>query len=507
MKTRVAWFTAIVITLGLGVALSQSPGPTGKLVIVQTQDPHSWDPIDTFLLSWGMVGSNIFDGLVDRGPDLKIKPGLALRWTFLKNNSVIRFTLRQGVKFQNGEDFDASAVKFTFDRLLGPEGAKGPQQANYTAIKQVNIINKYVVDFIMDRPDPVIITKLAGYGAKIVAPKYYSEVGDEKFNNLPVGTGPFRPTEYVKDDHLTLEAFPEYWGGSPKVKTVIYRFIPEAATRVAELQAGRADIVQGVPVSLASVVKGIADAQLVPVGTTTVTELRFNTSMKPMDDIRVRKAMIYAVDRDTIIKTILQGYGKPIASFQGEISWGFDPKLKPLPYDPEKAKALLAEAKVPAGTELEIDFTDTDVQFREVAQGIAGYLQAVGMKVNLKTFEQNTYFSDIIPKNKTGHMYNFGWGGWTLDFDNTAYLLYHKGEYWNPVFSDPKVETLLEKERSTYNQKARQKTMQELARYLQDIAIEMPLYQGVNLWGMSKRVSGWVVPPDDRNRLLNVAVK
>ena len=242
MKTRVAWFTAIVITLGLGVALSQSPGPTGKLVMVQTQDPHSWDPIDTFLLSWGMVGSNIFDGLVDRGPDLKIKPGFALRWTFLKNNSVIRFTLRQGVKFQNGEDFDASAVKFTFDRLLGPEGAKGPQQANYTAIKQVNIINKYVVDFIMDRPDPVIITKLAGYGAKIVAPKYYSEVGDEKFNNLPVGTGPFRPTEYVKDDHLTLEAFPGYWGGSPKVKTVTYRFIPEAATRVAELQAGRAHL-------------------------------------------------------------------------------------------------------------------------------------------------------------------------------------------------------------------------------------------------------------------------
>ena len=269
----------------------------------------------------------------------------------------------------------------------------------------------------------------------------------------------------------------------------------------------RVDIVQGVPVSLAGVVKGIADAQLVPVGTTTVTELRFNTSIKPMDDVRVRRAMIYAVDRDTIIKTILQGYGKPIASFQGEISWGFDPKLKPLPYDPVKAKALLAEAGVSAGTEVEINFTDSDVEFREVAQGIAGYLQAVGLKVNLKTFEQNTYFSDIIPKNKTGHMYNFGWGGWTLDFDNTAYLLYHKGEYWNPVFSDPKVEALLEQERSTYNQKARQKTMQELARYLQEIAIEMPLYQGVTLWGMNKRVSGWVVPPDDRNRLAGVAVK
>lgn len=498
---------ALVTILGLGAALSQSPTPTGKLVIAQGQDPHSWDPIDTFLLSWGMVGSNIFDGLVDRGPDLKLKPGLAERWVFLQNNSVIRFTLRRGVKFQNGELFDANAVKFTFDRLLGPDGAKGPQQANYTAIKEVRVVSNYVVDFIMDRPDPVIITKLAGYGAMIVPPKYLKEVGNEKFGLMPIGTGPFKVTEYVKDDHLTLEAFPGYWGGSPKVKTVTYRFIPEPATRVAELQAGRADIVQGVPVSLSSVVKGIGDADLVPVGSPTVIELRFNTAMKPTDDVRVRKALIQAVDRDAIIKTILQGYGKPIASFQGENSWGFDPNLKVLPYDPEKVKAALAEAKVPANTELEMNFTDTDTQFREVAQAIAGYLQAVGFKVSLKTYEQNTYFSDIIPKNKTGQLYNFGWGGWTLDFDNTAFLLYSKGQYWNPVFTDPKVEALLEKERNTYKQDVRQKTMQELSRYLQDIAIEMPLYQVVNLWGANKRVSGWVAPPDDRIRLLNVSVK
>ena len=220
MNVRFKLFSVLLLALGLGVAVSQSPGPTGKLVIAQTQDPHSWDPIDTFLLSWGMVGSNIFDGLVDRGPDLKIKPGLAERWVFLKNNSVIRFSLRKGVKFQNGEEFDAGAVKFTFDRLLGPEGAKGPQQANYTAIKEVKIINNYLVDFIMDRPDPVIITKLAGYGAKIIPPKYYNEVGDEKFNNLPVGTGPFRPTEYVKDDRLTPPALrsPRHRRAGPRVE-------------------------------------------------------------------------------------------------------------------------------------------------------------------------------------------------------------------------------------------------------------------------------------------------
>ena len=132
----------------------------GTLTVSSPQDPGSWDPIDTFLVNWASVATNIFDGLTYRGPDLKLVPGLATSWEVLDNGMRIRFKLREGVKFHDGEPFNAAAVKFTFDRLLGPEGAKGPQQSNYNSIGSVEIVDDKTVDFKMKVADPVILTKL-----------------------------------------------------------------------------------------------------------------------------------------------------------------------------------------------------------------------------------------------------------------------------------------------------------------------------------------------------------
>ncbi len=503
---------ALVVVLG-GLAASvpvgaQSPAQSRgrSLVIVQAQDPQSWDPIATFLLSWGMVGSNLFDGLVDRGPDLVLRPGLATSWSWIAKD-VLQFKLRRGVTFHDGEPFDAQAVKFTFDRLLGPEGAKGPQQGNYKSIDHVQVVDRYTVNLVMKTEDPVIITKLAGYGAMIVPPKYIQEHGSAYFGSHPVGTGPFKFVEYRKDDHLTLAANGSYWNGAPRVFAVTYRFVPEAATRVAELQAGGADIAQGVPVSQASVVKSDPNLVLMPVGSPTVLEIRFDPSKPPAGDIRFRKAVIAAIDVQTIIQTILQGYGHRVSTFQSPLSFGNDPALTPYPFDPQRAKQLLAEAGVKPGTEVALSFPSNNADFREAAQAMVSELAAVGLRLALQPVEQVTYFSDTIPHAKTGQMYEFGWGGWTLDFDNTAYLLYHKGEYWNPVFSDAEVEKYLAQERSTNDQKARLQAFRALDRRLYDLAIDFPLWQQVNLWGANKRVRGFVAPPDDRVRLLSVSVE
>jgi peptide/nickel transport system substrate-binding protein len=477
-----------------------------SLIIVQAQDPQNWDPIATFLLSWGMVGSNIFDALVDRGPDLKIRPGLATSWRWVGAN-VLQFKLRRGVTFHDGEPFNADAVKFTFDRLLGPEGAKGPQQGNYKSIDHVQVVDPYTVNFVMKEEDPVIVTKLAGYGAMIVPPKYVQEHGSAYFGANPVGTGPFKFVEYRKDDHLTLAANPSYWAGTPKLSVVTYRFVPEAATRVAELQAGRADIAQAVPVSQANVVKNDANLTLMPVGSPTVTEIRFDPSKAPAGDVRFRKAVISAIDVQAIIQSILAGYGHRVSTFQSPLSFGNDPSLKPYAYDPGQAKQLLAEAGVKSGTEVTLSFPSNNADFREAAQAMVSYLQAVGLRLTLQPVEQVTYFSDTVPHAKTGQLYEFGWGGWTLDFDNTAYLLYHKGEYWNPVFSDADVEKYLVAERSTNVQQTRLTAFMQLDRRLYDLAIDFPLWQQVNLWGVNKRVQGFTAPPDDRVRLLPVSVK
>ncbi|UBV44686.1 ABC transporter substrate-binding protein (plasmid) [Deinococcus taeanensis] len=493
--------TALLGTVGSTLAQS------GTLTVATAQDPQNWDPIDTFLVAWGTVAHNIYDGLIIRSADLKLQPGLATKWTYLNGNKTLRFTLRKGVKFHNGEPFNAAAVKFSFDRLLGAEGKKGPQQANYTSIKQVKVVDPYTVDFILAQADPVLLTKLAGYGAMIVPPKYIKEKGGAYFDTHPVGTGPFRFVSYKNGESIKLQAFAEYWGGKPKVANLNFRFIEEPATRVAELQAGRVDIATAIPVAQAATVKSNTKLTLQAVASPTVQALRFNVTHGPTSDVRVRRALNHAVDTNAIIKSILQGYASPIASLQSSQSFGYDPALKSYPYDPVKAKALLAEAGIKPGTPIGIDFIGTDAVFREVAQAIAGFFQAVGLKPELKTYETNTFYSDIIPKNKTSNAYQMGWGGWTFDFDNTAYLLYHSKQFWNPDYTSKELDALLDKQHKLSDQAQRQVILRSIAKFTHDEAIDIPLYNQQDLWGVSKRVQGFQAPSDSLLHLNTVSVK
>ena len=161
-------FSRTMKAFGFTVAAALTPlmasgaQAAGTLTAAVAIDPGSWDPIDTFLVDWSSAANNIYDGLTARGADMKLKPALATSWEFLDNNSRIRFKLRENVKFHNGEPFNAAAVKFTFDRLLGEEGKKGPQQSNYNSIDRVEVVDDNTVDFIMKQADPVLLTKLAG---------------------------------------------------------------------------------------------------------------------------------------------------------------------------------------------------------------------------------------------------------------------------------------------------------------------------------------------------------
>ena len=179
------------------------------------------------------------------------------------------------MKFHNGEPFNAAAVKFTFDRLLGDEGKKGPQQANYNSVKEVRIVNPTTVDFILSQTDPVLLTKLSGYGAMIVPPGSVKAKGwYAYFNTHPVGTGPFKFVSYTSGQDIKLTANKAYWGGAPKVANVTYRFIEEPSTRVAELQAGRVDIATAIPVAQAATVKSNSSLSLQAVPSPTVQALR-----------------------------------------------------------------------------------------------------------------------------------------------------------------------------------------------------------------------------------------
>lgn len=502
--------TATALALILSATAFAAPAAAeGRLTISSPQDPGSWDPIDTFLVNWASVATNVFEGLTYRGPDMKLVPGLAEAWEELDDGKRIRFTLRQGVTFQNGEPFNADAVKFTFDRLLGEEGGKGPQQSNYTSISEVQVIDDKTVDFILKEPDPVLLTKLAGYGAMIVPPKYYTEVGDAEFNMKPIGTGPFKMTAYEPKIGVTLEAFPEYWGGAPKLSEVAYRFIAEPATAVAELQSGGVDLVipPTIPIGMIPTIEADDNLDIVSTAGPTVTALRFNTRDGITKDPNVRKALIMAVDRDTIVNSILGGQAQTIASFQGKDSFGYDPDLKPLPYDPVAAQKLLADAGVQPGATVEINTRGNDASFNEVAQAVAAYLSTVGIVATIKPYETNVLLNDIIPQGKTGAMFQQGWGGWTFDYDNTAYAMYHTGQKWNPYDSDPELDKLLEAQRPMTDRVQREKLLQDIAVYAADRALEMPLYNLNAIYAVNKRVENFTPAPDSRLKLNEVTVK
>lgn len=484
------------------------PALASTLTVSSPQDPGSWDPVDTFLVNWSSVATNIYDGLTYRAPDLTLQPGLATSWEQLDEGSRIRFHLRENVTFHNGESFNAESVKFTFDRLMGEEGKKGPQRSNYAAIQSVEVINPLTVDFHLNAPDPVLLTKLAGYGAMIVPPNYIKENGEEFFNTHPVGTGPFKFKTYEPKVRIDLSAYENHWGGAPKLDHLNYRFISEPSTAVAELQSGRVDLVipPTIPIGMISTIEDDPKLDVVTTASPTVFALRFNTRDGITKDERVRKALIYGVDRQAIIDSILGGQAAQISSFQSNISFGNDPDMAPLPYDPNKAMQLLKEAGVKPGTKLQIDIRGNDATFSEVAQAVASYLQIVGINATIKPYETNVLLNDIIPSGKTGAMFQQKWGGWTLDYDNTAYFMYHTGEKWNPYDSDSALDEMLESQRSITDMSKREEILQSIARYTADRALEMPLYSQDAIFGISKKVKDFTPVPDNRLRLNEVYV-
>lgn len=499
--------TIFVLAISLGcVTASLAASTEQHLKVGVVGDPHNWDPMDTYRLDWSAIATSVFEGLVERDLKAEIKPGLATSWDIDQAEKKIRFHLRKGVKFHNGDDFKADSVKYTFDRLLAPE-SKSPQKGNYSAIKEVKIVDDYTVDFLLNEIDAVLIVKLSGYAGVIVPKGYIEAKGDAHFNDHPVGTGPFKMTQYVPDQTVVLERFDDYWKQPlPTLDKVTFRVIPEASTRLAELQTHTIDISNKVEINQVSAVQNSPRVDVVKADTPSVYALRFDVLRKPVDDVRVREALALAIDMDTIVDTVLQGNARRINSFQSKLSFGYDDTIPVRPYDPKKAKQLLEAANYDFNQTLTLTTSASDTTFKEVTQAVQLYLKQIGIKTKLETVEFNVFINDMVPNRKAGHLFRQGWGGWTLDFDNTAYSLYHFGSKWCPDYNDKVVEQLLTEERTTMDQGIRKAAFTKMTHRLNETLPDIPLYQKVDLWGVNQRVKGFVAPVDGRMRFENVSI-
>ena len=515
MRTWKGWVWSVAFLVLL--APLAWAAPSGKVVVAQGVDPTTLDPHDHEETPALNVLLNLYDTLLVRDKDLKITPWLATSYKLI-NSTTWEFKLRQGVKFHNEEEFDAEAAKFSLERLANP--ALNLRMTALRIIDRVDVKDKYTIHIITKKPFPTLDAQLCLRGA-MVPPKYFKEKDKAFLARSPVGTGPFRFVKWVKDDQIELEANEQWWHGAPKIKTLIFRPIPEETTRMSALQTGEVDIATNVPPHL---VKEIKNHQRVTIASApsvrTIFIPIYNVQCEqsegawdcrkpypgPAANPKVRQAINYAVNIDAIIKEVLEGQAIRTATPLTSKHFGYDPKIKPFPHDPAKAKKLLAEAGYPNGIDLILHSPNGRYpKDKEVSEAVAGQLTQAGIRTQLKVYEWTTYMNNIAYRHGGGPMWLIGWGNTTWDADGTFIPMFRTGQllanYWNPDFN-----MLLDDAQTDMDPKKRLQMYSKASRFFLDDPPAIPLYQQIDNYGVSRKLQ-WTARPDERIEGFNISIK
>ncbi len=449
-----------------------------------------------------MLMDHISDTLIRADRSGKPMPWLALSW---KNIDPLTWelTLRRNVTFQNGEKFTARAVKFFYDVMNGPK-VPSPTKSNHTWVARVDIVDDYTVRIVSREPYPVAPLQLTM--AHMIPPDYVAKVGYDGYRRRPIGTGPYRLTDYVRDDHVTLEAYDGWWVGKPKIRTLIWRPIKEDAARVGALVAGEIDLAFDVPPELMPMVENSGSAKIKRVLSTRVYVLFLNTINKddPTTKRDVRAAINYAIDRDSLNKNILASTGAP-AAWLNPLTFGFDPDLKPIPYDPERAKKLLAAAGYPNGFDCVLDSPQGRfIKDQEMAEAIAGQLAKVGIRAQATTYEWGV-FTKRMWGHKSSPITLMAWvdGVNDPDIQNNRILL--TGGTWSQN-SDPELDTLINAIKTEMDADKRRALIIKQQEYMhQNFPIAYLLQIGI-ICGTSPKLAWWEPLPNDTHRFYRLNV-
>ncbi len=458
---------------------------------IPTLDPHMHSSRLAHIADY-----HLYDTLLYRSPKDNYKPGPGLATSIKSlNPTTWELKLRQGVKFHNGEPFNADAVKFTLDRVLDP-ATKSVTRGNFTWIKEVKVVDEYTVQLITAKPFPAAPEFLTL--AYIVPPKYLKAVGDEEFSRKPVGTGPYKFVEWKKAEHLIVEANPGYWKDSPKgmpqIKTIVFRTIPETTTQIAELLSGGVDIIRNVPPDQIAVVKDSANARISATKILRVNSLMLDSagraSNTPLTNQKVREAIAYAINVDEMLKTILGGYAERTATGVNPLHFGFDPSIKPYPYDPERAKKLLAEAGYPNGFEITFNtYSGSITSVDQMADAITGYLAKVGIKAKRRHLEDVGLWTKMGQEGKMEGIQYYSWGSNSIfDADAILYALHYSKEPLSYT-KDAVLDQLLDEGRTSVDPKKRQEAYAKAQKLMHEKVYWVPINVQYTIEGVNKKLN------------------
>ncbi len=477
-----------------------------RLTVAQGFDPQSLWPNATTNAETYNVGTPIVESLfwLDAS-DNKIKPLLALSYTQDTPTQII-VKLRPGVKFSNGEPMNADAVIFSFNILI--DAKQTPAYTRYfeTFTKATKIDDLTVR---METKTPVPPMELTLSLFFVVPPKYWTEVGGaDAYGRKPIGTGPFLFESWVRDAQVVMKKNPSYWGKAPEgIDELVFKPVPDDNSRVAGLIAGEYDVINNVPVSETVDLKKRSNIKVLPVNAFAITTLILSSleeDKSPLQDVRVRQAINYAIDKQAIIDSLFMGSANPLnGQLLRKAQLGYNPNLTDYPYDIKKAKELLTAAGYPNGFEVRFKVpVGSYQQGQEVAEAVAGMLEAVGIKARIQLIEAGEYLRQLRAR-ELGPMAMSG----SQPPDDPHFQMSQYHSTWRYAYiRDPKLDKFINDGEVEMDKEKRARIYQEASAYLREIAPVAFLYNGVNYFASSAKVNNLHPRGDARFFFYNVSL-
>lgn len=509
-------------------APTQAPSPTDTPVpkeqvlrIGRPVDSAGLDPQGPAGRDEQLVQAQIYDSLVFLDNNSNALPALATSWEVSDDGLSWTFHLREDVKFHNGEPFNAEAVRFTLDRFTGKEPGRD-KAVYYTQLQQIDhteVVDEFTVRIILTQPFAPILRNLGHHAAGMLPPQYTREKGED-FTTAPVGTGPFKFVSWNRDDEIVLERNPDYWrSGEPKLDRVIFKVIPEGSARVAALQTGQVDFIDNVPLEVISQIESDPNLAMVE----RIPSLRnvfvsMNVSEEPFTDIRVREALVHAVNIEELVSSLMGDAALPARPTFAPGVWGVDPDLPAYGYDPEKSKQLLEEAgwelgpdgiRVKDGKPLAVTLNTTKGRYikdEEMSLFIAESLREVGFDAKVEVVEAQLHFQTIT--NRAYPFYVLGAGISTGDIDfGISIVFLSDASYNGQNLNNPEIDDLILQARAEPDQDKRLALYKEAQLAIRNEYVWLPIYYSTILQAHSAKVKGYVPNPAEHIRLFGVSIE
>ena len=498
---RVNTFGALVLVAWLWAA---GAAPAAELVAAKGTDVTSFDPGINPTPDAQQVITMIYDTLIQRDDNMQLKPGLAVSWRNV-DPLTWQIKLRSGVKFHNGEPFDARSVKFTLERLSTPGDKAGGHVmfSSFGGIERVDAVDPLTVNIRTKRPDPVLPARLAQtFGAQMIPAEYTAKVGYPGLAKNPVGTGPYKLVQWLKDDRTILEANKDYWGGAPAIERVVWRVIPDDLARVSALEAGEVQVIVRVPPDQVPVIEkrgGLRVERVLGNVTNVFTVCGIKKDTGPLADKRMRQAIAYSIDQKSIIDNLFRGLAAPLGQGAPSTDFGFNPAIKPYPYDLAKAKALLGELGYKGEEVLVRSASGYIVNDVAVVNATTEMLRKVGINARAEIVDIQTRLEMIKNGNVTGLLL-INPQGTNFDTDGVVWRLMGPGGilavHWKGSDPDQEFYRLMEEARYSVDQKKRQQNYYRAAEIFADELPWIPVFQDVATFGVSTKVKHFKPRPD-----------